>query len=165
MTRPADFQCGNDAAQGTRIRPARMDDLDALIALENATFSSDRLSPRQWRRHLASDSVSILVAANPRAVLAAALLLFRRNSRIARLYSLAVGADARGLGLGDALLAACEDESRQRACALLRLEVRRDNLVAQRLYQRRGYHLFATHTRYYEDGDDALRFEKSLSEN
>lgn len=92
------------------------------------------------------------------------MLLFRRNSHSARLYSLAVGVDARGLGLGDALLAACEDASRHRDCTRLRLEVRRDNAAALRLYQYRGYRLFATRLNYYEDGEDALRLERSLGD-
>ena len=36
-----------------RIRAARMSDLDALVELENRSFTSDRMSRRQWRRHLA----------------------------------------------------------------------------------------------------------------
>ncbi len=151
--------------QDIRIRRATSADLEPLIALENATFSSDRLSPRQWRRHLSSDSVCIVVAADALCIRGAALLLFRGNSRIARLYSLAVDANTRGLGLGDALLVACENESRQRNCTRLRLEVRQDNTAAQRLYQRHGYRLFATRLNYYEDGEDALRFERLLGTN
>lgn len=147
-----------------QIRRANLDDLSALITLENATFNSDRLSPRQWRRHLDSDSVRVLVATDSQTVRAAALLLFRRNSRIARLYSIAVAVGARGLGLGALLLVACEAASRQRACTQLRLEVRRDNLAAQRLYQRHGYRLFATRKNYYDDGEDALRYQRLLQE-
>ncbi len=34
------------------IRPARPADLDALLALEHASFMTDHLSLRQYRRHL-----------------------------------------------------------------------------------------------------------------
>ncbi|HET9031404.1 MAG TPA: GNAT family N-acetyltransferase [Dokdonella sp.] len=163
MKQPADSRSDKISRTGMRIRRATLDDLNSLVALENATFSADRLSPRQWRRHLVSDSVCVLVAADSQRVHAAALLLFRRNSRVARLYSIAVDAGARGLGLGAALLAASEEASRQRACTQLRLEVRRDNIAAQKLYLSRGYQLFATRPNYYEDGEDALRFARSLS--
>ncbi len=158
----ADSRLDKLAENGFCIRRATAADLDALIVLENATFNSDQLSARQWRRHLASDSVFIVVAADSQSVRGAAMVLFRRNSRIARLYSLAVGFETRGLGIGDSLIAVCEQESRQRGCSRLTLEVRRDNVIAQRLYQRRGYQLFSTRPGYYEDGEDALRFERSL---
>lgn len=162
MNDPAQSREEKITREGIGIRCATTADLGALIALEVATFSSDRLSPRQWRRHLASNSVCILVATDTSSMRAAALLLFRRNSSIARLYSLAVDSNARGLGLGSTLLAACEDAALQRGCTLLRLEVRKDNSAAQRLYESRGFRLFATRPGYYEDGEDALRFERAL---
>lgn len=145
-----------------QLRLASVADLDALIALENATFSSDRLSARQWRRHLLSVHACILVASHRGALVAAAVLFFRSNSRIARLYSIAVSLKARGQGLGERLLDGCEDAARARHCHVLRLEVRKDNPSARRLYERRGYRLFGERPGYYEDGEDALRYEKSL---
>lgn len=145
-----------------QLRPATLADLDALIALENATFNSDRLSARQWRRHLLSAHACILVASQRGALVAAAVLFFRSNSRIARLYSIAVSLKARGQGLGERLLDGCEDAARARHCQALRLEVRKDNPSARRLYERRGYRLFGERLGYYDDGEDALRYQKSL---
>jgi [ribosomal protein S18]-alanine N-acetyltransferase len=147
-----------------RVRHAAPSDLDDLIALENATFSSDRLSPRQWRRHLASDRAAILVIRGQQQLCAAAVLFFRGGSRVARLYSLAVSAAARGRGLGERLLGACEDEARQRGCSGLRLEVREDNRAARGLYDRCGYELFGRHAGYYADGEDALRYQKAIDQ-
>jgi [ribosomal protein S18]-alanine N-acetyltransferase len=153
-----------DCRDELRVRHAAPTDLADLIALENATFSSDRLSPRQWRRHLASARAIILVVPGQDKLCAAAILFFRTGSRVARLYSLAVSLEARGRGLGERLLSACEEETRQRGCSELRLEVRADNRAAQGLYHRRGYLLFGRHTGYYADGEDALRYQKSLDQ-
>lgn len=151
---------------GTAITPqlrlATPADLDALITLENATFSSDRLSPRQWRHHLLNRNATIIVASNCAELVAAAVLFFRKPSRFARLYSIAVSTDARGQGLGERLLDACEDAARSHGCISLRLEVREGNESAKRLYERRGYRMFGRRDSYYEDGEDALRYEKSL---
>lgn len=144
------------------IRRATIDDLAALVALENATFAIERMSARQLRRHLESVSAEVLVATREREVIGAAVLFFRRASRVARLYSIAVAAAARGSGVGEGLLAAAEQSARRRGSRALRLEVRRDNAGAQRLYERRGYHDFGVHRAYYEDGHDARRYEKRL---
>jgi ribosomal-protein-alanine N-acetyltransferase len=44
----------------------------------------------------------------------------------------------------------------------MRLEVRQDNSAAIRLYERLGYRRFAARQGYYEDGEDAWRYEKKL---
>lgn len=144
------------------IRRATIGDLDALVELENASFAVERMSARQLRRHLESLSAEIFVATRDRQVVGAAVLFFRRTTHVARLYSIAVAASERGSGLGASLLAAAEQAARRRGSRTLRLEVRSDNLRAQRLYERHGYRRFGLHRGYYEDGHDAQRYEKAL---
>ena len=146
-----------------RIRRARASDLGALVELENGVFSSDRISARQLLHHLGSPSARILVATHGRDIVAAAVLFFRTGSRIARLYSIAVAASVRGWGVGARLLAAAEASARRLGRTALRLEVRTDNSAARTLYERRGYHRFGLKKKYYEDGQDALRYEKALA--
>jgi [ribosomal protein S18]-alanine N-acetyltransferase len=152
------------ATAAVRVRRAELSDLDDLVALEQATFDSDRVSRAQFRRHLDSDSARVLVAsANHRRFLGTALVFFRKGSRVARLYSIASLPEARGKGVGTALIEAAEAASRQRRCHALRLEVRVDNETAMRLYERLGYHRFGPVVKgFYEDGSDAYRFEKIL---
>jgi ribosomal protein S18 acetylase RimI-like enzyme len=146
-----------------RIRRAREDDHVALVALENSVFSIDRMSARQWRHHLGNSGAEVLVATRDGDIVAAAVLFFRPGSRIARLYSIAVSVRARGVGVGDRLLASAERAARARGCVALRLEVRSDNPAARSLYERRGYVRFGIRKSYYEDGQDALRYEKALT--
>ena len=87
-------------AQRFAIRSGLAADLPRLVAIENGAFAGDRLSRRALARHLRSPTAALLVAtALPDRVVAYALLLFRANARRARLYSLAVDPQARGLGL------------------------------------------------------------------
>lgn len=146
-----------------RARHAARGDLAALVELENASFAGDRMSARQWRRHIDSASSEVLVATLGRRLAGAAVLLYRVRSRVARLYSIAVAADARGRGIGEVLLAASERAAAGRGCDRVRLEVRVDNATAQHLYERRGYRRFGLRRGYYEDGRDALRYEKALA--
>jgi ribosomal-protein-alanine N-acetyltransferase len=143
-----------------KIRAAKPADLGALIDLENRSFSSDRLSRSSLRRLIVSPAADVIVAATGTAAAGYAVLLHRAGSRIARLYSLAVDPEFRGLGRE--LLAAAERRAAQRGCRALRLEVRDDNIRAINLYQRSAYRRFGQKPGYYADGATALRFEKSL---
>ena len=153
------------APDGVHLRRATIDDLAALVALENATFAVERISARQWRHHVESASAELFVAVRNRHLVGAFLLLLRRSSRVARLYSIAVADGERGHGVGELLLRTAEHAALRRGCRALRLEVRKDNTAAQRFYEQRGYCCFAKHARYYEDGADACRYEKTLEPN
>jgi [ribosomal protein S18]-alanine N-acetyltransferase len=152
------------SAAAVSIRPARLSDLDELLKIEHAAFTTDHLSPRQYRKHLASTSAIVLVAVDTNGLLGKAVLFFRHGSEVARLYSIAVSDRARGRGVGAALLAAVEKAAAGRGCDRLRLEVRQDNVSAIRLYERLGYRRFGARSGYYEDGGDAWRYEKSLND-
>lgn len=146
----------------TLLRPAEASDLDALVRLEQEAFPGDRLDRRAFRHALRSPTITMLAAANGSRLLGYVQLQRRRGSRIARLTSLAVSREGAGNGLGRRLVEAAERGARDYGCDRMRLEVRADNEVARRLYERFGYSLFTTVPDYYEDGGAALRFEKAL---
>lgn len=151
------------ATAAVRVRRAELSDLDDLVALEQASFASDRLSRAQYRRHLDSDSAQVLVAsANHRHFLGTAVVFFRKGSKAARLYSLASKPDVRGKGIGTALVEAVEATARRRRCLAVRLEVRTDNLAAIRLYERMGYRRIRFLDGFYEDGGNGWRYEKVM---
>lgn len=151
------------ASASVRVRRAELSDLDDLVTLEESSFDTDRLSRAQYRRHLDSDSALVLVAsANHRNFLGTAVVFFRKGSRVARLYSIASKPQARGKGVGTALLDAIEAAARQRRCRAVRLEVRDDNAGAVRLYERHGYRHIGHYPHYYQDGTHAWRYEKLL---
>jgi ribosomal protein S18 acetylase RimI-like enzyme len=144
------------------LRRARPADLAALVDLELASFAYDRMSARQFRRHMSSPSAAVLLAEGDDGLLGSTIVFFRRGSTRARLYSLATAAAARGRGIGKALLAAVERLASARGMRTLSLEVRRDNGAAVRLYEARGYRRSAALENYYDDGAPAWRYEKSL---
>lgn len=144
-----------------KFRAAAAADIGALSDLENSLFLTDRISRSSFRRLVGSPSVVLTVAAFGAAIAGYALVLFRARSRIARLYSLAVAPDFRGLGRE--LLEKAEASAAARGCRALRLEVREDNRRAINLYERSGYHRFGERPDYYADGATALRFEKDLT--
>lgn len=152
------------APAAPRVRRAVASDLDALAALEAASFDGDRLSRAQYRRHLDSDSALVLAASAGGQLLGSAVLFFRKGSAQARLYSLATRREARGQGVGSALLKAAASAARRRGCRALRLEVRADNAAAIHLYEKHGYQRGGALAAYYEDGADGWRYAKALGD-
>jgi len=145
-----------------RMRKAERSDLDALVALEQRVFATDQISRRSLARFITSPSAEVLVAQDKGALAGIAIVLFRPRALVARLYSIAVAPHAGGRGIGSMLLAAAESAALARGCTRMRLEVHHANHAAISRYRKSGYRAFGRHRRYYEDGADALRFEKRL---
>ena len=77
--------------------------------------------------------------------------------------TLAVAEPRQGQGLGAALLDALLAEAGRRGCSEVFLEVRVDNVRAQRLYQRRGFVEIGIRRGYYQpSGTDALVMRLTL---
>jgi ribosomal protein S18 acetylase RimI-like enzyme len=146
----------------THLRRGSLADLDDLTALENTAFKTDRMSRRSFRHVLTSRAATLIVAVRAGAFAGYALVLFRPRSAIGRLYSIAVAPHMGGRGIGSALLAAAEAAILRRGCTSMRLEVHDHNTAAIGRYEKSGYRLFGRHPSYYDDGGDALRFEKAL---
>lgn len=143
------------------IRRAQPSDIAALVAIEQA-FSSDRLSARSFRRLIRRGHADVWVYTDQGVVLGDAVVLYRRGTRVARLYSLVVAAAARGRGLGGALMRWAERQAARRNCNELRLEVRLGNDAALALYRRQRYVDAGTVPAFYEDGAPAWRLRKRL---
>ncbi|GAB2784718.1 hypothetical protein GCM10027040_08540 [Halomonas shantousis] len=145
------------------LRPANAADLDALCRLEDESFDGDRFSRRQLAHLLTRAKAFNLLAVDESGhLLGYGTLLFRRNSHMARLYSFCVHPEARGGGLGRALLESLESEALARGAQRIQLEVRADNRVAMGLYRRMGYLPLRWLDDYYADGCAAWQMEKRL---
>ena len=145
-----------------RLRRGRAGDLDALLAIERAVFTTDVLSRRSLRHFLIAPNAAVIIAEDQGVVAGYALVLYRRNSKLARLYSIAVASAFRRRGWARRLLTAAEQMAAAGGRRIMRIEVRADNGGAIDLYERSGYRRFGRLARYYGGRIDALRYEKSL---
>ncbi len=144
------------------IRPACLDDLDALVGIENRCFDTDRISRRNFRYLLTKANAATLVDEDAAVVRGYAMLLFNTGTSLARMYSYAVDPPYQGQGIGQELVQASEALALEHDCVSLRLEVRRDNAASIGLFEKSGYRYLEAVPDYYEDHAEALRFEKML---
>ena len=144
------------------IRRATLNDLDALVRIEDSCFETDRLSRRNFRYLLKKGHAETLVEEEKGTVRGYAMLLFNDGISMARLYSLAVDPQYQRMGIAARLVEVSEVSARQNDCVSLRLEIRKDNSASIGLFKRLGYREFGLHADYYEDHMDAVRLEKSM---
>lgn len=141
------------------IRPAIPADANQILAIEERCFSTDRLSPRSIRRFLKSPGSRTFVYVQDKTVAGYILTLCHKRSRLGRHYSVAVLPEYRRRGIAEALLRHAEGACPEKAG--FKLEIRKDNTGARRLYSRFGYEVRGVRPGYYADGQDAIEMVKS----
>ena len=147
---------------GLELRVVRADDLDALVTLEEAAFSTDRLSRRSFRHWIASTSRAFLVADVDGVLAGYILVIYHTGTRLARLYSIATDRNFRGRGIARRLIEAGEQAASESGRFIMRLEVGAENRGAIRLYDSLGYTPFGVYRDYYDDHSDAIRMQKRI---
>ncbi|MFM2481851.1 GNAT family N-acetyltransferase/peptidase C39 family protein [Celerinatantimonas sp. YJH-8] len=144
------------------LEPATTAHLNALLNIEYQCFESDRISKRSFQRFIHSSHADLQIAIHEGKCVGYALVLYRRGTSLARLYSLAVLSQVQHQGVGLALVKRIQNNAQLYGCHFLRLEVDCNNQAAIHLYQKLGFHEIDTLPGYYENGNDGLRMEKPL---
>lgn len=135
------------------IRRAVPADLDAIMALERASFPTDAWSDAMMRQELSSPHGWYVIDELAGRVVGYAGLRAVRGSKDADVQTIAIAEASRGRGRGRALLHALIAEGSERGVHDLFLEVRADNPVAQRLYATEGFAEVGRRPRYYQPDD------------
>ncbi len=148
------------------IRAAVESDLDSIMALELACFPTDAWSRDNMHFEILAHHTHYLVATRDNELIAFAGLSKIPGNDQGDIQTIAVAPEARGLGLGKALMLQLLAEARRQHAAEIFLEVRADNLAAQGLYSALGFDHIDTRKRYYQpDNVDAwvmrLQFSKT----
>lgn len=126
-----------------------------LLPLEQALFQPECWSERLFWSELGQlDTRHYVVALEDGAVVGYAGLCDYPDQ--AWVQTIAVAPAAQGAGLGSQLLLELLTEAGRRRQRVVSLEVRADNLAAQRLYDRHGFTRTGVRRGYYPGGVDAL---------
>ncbi len=137
------------------LRDMTVEDLPAVLAMEEELFAPDTWTRAMYRDELArTDTRHYLVAEDgDRVVGYAGLIAYDDEAHVA---TIGVAGSRQGEGIGTELLDALLTEADRRSPVVL-LEVRADNEVAQGLYRRRGFAEVGRRPRYYQpSGTDAV---------
>jgi [ribosomal protein S18]-alanine N-acetyltransferase len=145
------------------VRAGVLDDLDAVMAIERASFPTDAWSTEAMRETFATGDAIVADAGD--GVVGYAAVLAPQGSGDADVLTIAVTAEHRGEGIGAALLGRLIGTASERGARRVFLEVRADNPVAQHLYASRGFRVVGRRPRYYQpDGVDAIVMRLDLGE-
>lgn len=144
---------GTTGAAGVRLREMTADDVPAVMDLERTLFPLDAWSEGMLRGELAEPTRHYVVAESKDTVVGYAGLRFVPPE--GDVQTMAVSEQARGRGVGAALLTELLDQAEGRGVTHVFLEVRSDNPGAQRLYGRFGFVQIGVRRGYY-NGADAL---------
>ncbi len=164
-----------------RIEPMRASDVDAVMEIEYASFSTP-WSARAYNYELHHNQNSCYFVARPVSVIPSVPssipvwqrlfpFLFSGSLRSpkpivgyggfqlvvdeAHISTIAVHPEWRQCGIGELLLIAMIDRAVELKAAMATLEVRASNIAAQALYRKYGFEVVGTRKRYYQDdGED-----------
>ncbi|MGJ8654198.1 MAG: GNAT family N-acetyltransferase/peptidase C39 family protein [Opitutaceae bacterium] len=144
------------------IRNVCLEDLDALVQLEETSFEVDRISRRSFLRWIKVDNSILRVLIIDNLLVGYGLALLHSGTRLARLYSLALNDSIKGKGYGRIMLQDLEEQAVLEERFFMRLEVSTKNQQAIQLYEKSGYQVFDEWHDYYEDHSAALRMQKKI---
>ena len=147
------------------IRDPRPQDIDQLLAIERRCFRAHRFTRDDFEYHL-RNPLSVFAVAETAGEIAgyiAGIIYQGAQSKIGRIYSMAVLPKWRTMGIGSRLLRYFEHEAAKRGSQAVTLEVRKTNRSAYSLYKHAGYEVKKTLADYYATGSDGLRMRKQLN--
>jgi glutathione synthase/RimK-type ligase-like ATP-grasp enzyme/ribosomal protein S18 acetylase RimI-like enzyme len=136
------------------IREAQLNDLSALIDLENKCFDADkRQSQTSIKRSIKSEFQDIFVLEELGHIIGS-MTLYRYKKSI-RLYSIAVSPEFQGQGLGKLMMAFLMDFSRQQNIEDITLEVEMKEAQLVMFYEKLGFVVESELSDYYGKGRNA----------
>ncbi len=148
---------------GITFRLARPGDAQAIRALEDRLFASDRMNLRSIRRFISHPGAQVVLGCDGPEIVAVMVLLLRSPPRSARLFSLGVAASHRGQGIATRMVKRAKTVARKHGAPALRLEVKQRNHKARRLYETLGFSVISALPSYYSDGADGLKMAARLA--
>lgn len=137
-------------------------DIVQITELEKLCFGNEGFSKKQVEYLVKKAKGEVVIVRISGKIAASLVLLFKKNSRHLRMYSLAVLPEMRGKGLAKQMIYYSERKAKEMGLNLLSLEVSENNPAAIQLYQSTGFQIIQMKNAYYKDGSNALVMRKKL---
>ncbi|QLG49525.1 ribosomal protein S18-alanine N-acetyltransferase [Natrinema halophilum] len=143
------------------IRPAERADLLAVVRIENEAFSQP-WPYDAFERFLGEPGFLVAATDGEVAGYVVADTIQQVGRSLGHVKDIAVHPDRRGMGVGSALLTRSLGVLAARGAETVKLEVRRSNDEAKRLYREFGFDPLRRVPGYYGDGEDAIVMIRKL---
>lgn len=141
------FRLNDDVLQ---IMRAKESDISNLLCLEAKAYGGNTpWTAEIFEKELQKNDSLYLVVYQKETLLA--VIGMRLSMVDAHITNITVDSEWQGKGLGTYLMELMIDYAQQRGCQLVSLEVRMDNKVAKKLYQRLGFTVNFVRPNYYQD--------------
>lgn len=138
----------------TFVRRVRQEDLPRIYEIERKSFS--RPYPPYLIDSLFEGNQQAFFVAEVGGHVAGYAVAEVEALGISHVISVAVSPEMRRIGIGEALMKRLIEELRGLGVSIIRLEVEKDNVTAQRMYGRLGFEVTRVIRDYYKAGGDAL---------
>jgi ribosomal-protein-alanine N-acetyltransferase len=151
-----------------RIRPARIEDVPAVVALERGVAEAPHWAEAEYEGIVLAEANGLLrrcffIAENAKAVVGFAVGKIVGNE--AELESVVVDVETRRVGMGRALCEAVVKWSGDEGAKAIDLEVRSANAAAVYLYRKIGFVGVGSRRKYYQAPvDDAILMQMVIGE-
>ena len=146
-------------APQTRIRPATVADIPAMMALEKHAVTAAHWSATQYEAAFSSEGPCRVVLIIAEDADAQGVIAGRELGNEWEIENIAVAGPARRRGLGTRLLGEFLDLARSRGAEAVFLEVRESNFAARRLYEKWAFVESGRRKHYYrEPEEDAILY-------
>ncbi|MEE8330955.1 MAG: ribosomal protein S18-alanine N-acetyltransferase [Acidimicrobiia bacterium] len=134
----------------THIRDMTLDDIDAVLTIEQATFSAP------WSRQMLTDELgasrrNYIVLEGPAGLEGYGGVMVTEDE--GHVMTIAVTHDMQGRGYGTGLMVTLLQAAIEMGATRMLLEVRPSNRAARRMYQKFGFVPVGIRPRYYRDED------------
>lgn len=144
------------------VRPMFESDLDAVVAIENSSYSNP-WTHEHFRAEITAEFSWPSVAIADGAVIGYVCLMSLFEE--AQILNIAVSQNQRGRGVAWLLLEHAFVQAFEKGAEFMALEVRASNSGALSLYEKFGFIRVGIRPRYYESVEDAILMEKPIKEN
>lgn len=145
-----------------KLLKASIEDVPLISQLENKSFQCDQISIKNLIKFCNNPRADFIVIKENEFFAGYGLVLHRRNTKKARLYSIAIDPHFKNRGFGQKILNHLEKLAKEREATSMILEVASKNISAQNFYRNLEYKEYRYRKEYYSDHDDAICLEKIL---
>lgn len=147
------------------LRPLMLSDLNELWQLDMRCFGDGEAYERETFRYLLSnpDVIARQIRSEYDEMSAFAIGVIEQDG-VGHITTIGVAPEYRRRGLARLILHEIERSFSARGVTTVRLEVRTQNVAAQKLYEQLGYVTVQRMGKYYSNGDDGYLMVKSLQQ-